>query len=199
MMTIDSESLLAPPGFSIPQATDLLIHLAPGVDTKAFFDDPPAALGAHGNWAVGRPTRPTDLVNFGQVQNLPLVLAGLVALLAVATLAHTLITAIRRRRRDLAILKMLGFVPRQVRQAVAWQATTFVFAALLIGLPLGIAIGRVTWDAFASQLGAVVEPVYPLTAIALSIPAAILAANLIATAPAFIAGRLKPAPVLRAE
>jgi ABC-type lipoprotein release transport system permease subunit len=145
------------------------------------------------------PERPTDLINFGQVQNLPLLLAGLVAVLAAATLAHTLVTSIRRRRRDLAILKMLGFVPAQVRWAVAWQATTFVSVALLIGLPLGIAVGRTIWSVFAHQLGTLAEPVTPSWQILLTIPSAVVLANLIAVVPAVMAGRMKPAPALRAE
>jgi ABC-type antimicrobial peptide transport system permease subunit len=107
-----------------------------------------------------------------------------------------LVTSIRRRRRDLAILKMLGFVPAQVRWAVAWQATTFVSAALLIGLPVGIAVGRVIWTAFATNLGTLPEPV---TRLLLTIPGAIVLANVIAAVPAVIAGRMRPAPALRAE
>jgi hypothetical protein len=199
VILIDSESLLAPKGFTPPTPTDILLRLAPGVDARAFFTELKGALAHNGNWAILRPTRPSDLVNFGQVQNLPLVLAGLVGLLAVATLAHTLVTAIRRRRRDLAILKMLGFVPRQVRLAVAWQATTFVAVTLLIGLPIGVALGRAIWVLFADQLGAVADPVYPSIALLVTIPAAIVLANIIATVPAYIAARLKPAVVLRAE
>ena len=43
------------------------------------------------------------------------VLAGLLALLSAATLIHILLTAVRRRARDLAILRTLGFVGSQVR------------------------------------------------------------------------------------
>ena len=100
-------------------------------------------------------------MNFGHVQNLPLILAGLLATLGSATLAHTLVTSVRRRARDLAVLRTLGFLPRQVRRVVAWQSTTFVCVALAIGLPLGIAAGRLVWDVFASDLGTVPEPVTP--------------------------------------
>ncbi|MGZ4143058.1 MAG: FtsX-like permease family protein, partial [Actinomycetota bacterium] len=108
-------------------------------------------------------------------------------------------TSVRRRRRDLAILKMLGFVPGQVRWAVAWQATTFVSVALLIGLPLGIAVGRTIWTVFAGQVGVQAEPVTPAIALLLTIPGGILLANLIAAVPAVIAGRMRPAVVLRAD
>jgi hypothetical protein len=126
VITYDGEKRMAPPGFTnFPPTSRLYIRLAPGVDPHAARERLEAMLEGY---VFAEPTRPVDLVNFGQVQNLPLLLAGLVAVLAAATLGHTLITAIRRRRRDLAILKMIGFVPRQVRTAVSWQATTFVSA-----------------------------------------------------------------------
>jgi len=207
---------MVPPHFTIPASSDLYLKFAPGVNEKValadvlqknvtvrFVDDEgrPQVVVQKLNqaYAVLKPAKPSDLVNFGQVQDLPLLLAGLVGVLAAATLAHTLVTSIRRRRRDLAILKILGFVPRQIRTAVAWQATTFVCAALAIGLPVGIAAGRVIWSAFATNLGTVPEPVTPSLRLLLTIPGAILLANLIAAAPAVVAGRLRPAPALRAE
>ena len=191
------QRMAPPPPFQIPPASDLLFNFAPGVNKKAVeaelrdkFTD---------QYSLVLPQRPTDLVNFGQVQNLPLLLAGLVALLAAATLAHTLATSIRRRRRDFAILKMLGFVPPQVRSTVAWQATTFVSVALLIGIPVGIGVGRVVWTAFANGLGTVPEPVTPSVRLLLTVAGAIVLANVIAAIPAVIAGRMRPAPALRAE
>jgi hypothetical protein len=50
---------------------------------------------------------------------LPLALVRVLTLLATGTIAHTLVTSVRRGRRELAILKAVGFVPRQVR-AAAW-------------------------------------------------------------------------------
>jgi hypothetical protein len=86
-----------------------------------------------------------------------------------------------------------------VRWAVAWQATTFVSAALLVGLPVGLAIGRVVWSVFAHQLGTLAEPMTPSMRLLLTIPGAVVLANLIAAIPGLIAGRMKPAPALRAE
>jgi hypothetical protein len=86
-----------------------------------------------------------------------------------------------------------------VRRAVAWQATSFCAVALLVAVPAGVAVGRWAWDVFASQLGTLGEPVTPPVALLLVIPAAVLLANLVAAAPAFVAGRVQPAPVLRTE
>jgi putative ABC transport system permease protein len=198
VITYDGVLAMIPKGYTgLPAVTDMYIRFAPGVNKQKVVERYRKLL--NGNYDVLTPSRPGDLVNFGQVQNLPVLLAGLVAVLAVATLVHTLVTSIRRRRRDLAILKMLGFVPTQVRWAVAWQATTFVSAALLIGLPVGIAVGRLVWTAFTRQLGTAADPVTPSVRLLLTIPAAILLANLIAAIPAVIAGRMKPALALRAE
>jgi ABC-type lipoprotein release transport system permease subunit len=139
------------------------------------------------------------VANFGQVRNLPQLLAGLLGVLAAATMAHLLVSAIRRRRRDLAILKALGIVPRQVSAAIAWQATTVALVALLLGLPLGLAAGRSAWDVVAGQLGVVVRPAVPWAVVIAIVPAALLIANLVAAGPALAAGRIRPATVLRSE
>jgi hypothetical protein len=145
------------------------------------------------------PEKPTDIVNFGRVQNMPLLLGAVLALLGAATLAHTLVTAIGRRRRDLAVFKTVGFVGRQITGTVAWQATTMVAIALLVGLPLGVAAGRWAWTLLANQIGVVNEPVTPVPPVLLVVPATILLANLIAIAPASLAARIRPALALRAE
>jgi ABC-type lipoprotein release transport system permease subunit len=130
---------------------------------------------------------------------MPLVLSALLVAIAAGALAHTLVMAIRRRARDLAILKTLGFDRRQVLATVAWQATTFAAVGLLVGLPLGLAVGRWAWNLFADEFGVVPEPVLPVPLILLVVPGAILLANLVAVFPARIAARTQPAVVLRAE
>jgi predicted lysophospholipase L1 biosynthesis ABC-type transport system permease subunit len=140
-----------------------------------------------------------NLTNLRRAQAVPIGLAGILGVAAVGTLVHTLVTSMRRRRRDLAILKTLGFVKRQVSAAVAWQATTLVAVALIVGVPLGLATGRWGWTLFADQLGIVPEPIMPIATTLLAIPAAIIAANLIAVIPGRLAGRTRPAMVLRAE
>ncbi len=104
----------------------------------------------------------------------------------------------RRRRRDLAILKALGFVSRQVRATVAWQATAIAATGLVIGLPLGVAAGRWAWTLLAR--GFAIEPVPVISALVLlSVPAVLLMANLVAAVPGRAAARTQPAVVLRTE
>jgi predicted lysophospholipase L1 biosynthesis ABC-type transport system permease subunit len=140
-----------------------------------------------------------NATDFQRIINLPIILAALLALLAASTLMHTLLTVVRRRGRDLAVLKTLGFVRSQVRAAVAWQVTTLLVVALIIAIPLGFAAGRWSWDTFAGAIGFAPEPIVNWVPIIVMVPAAVVFGNLIATLPARAAARTKPALVLRAE
>jgi hypothetical protein len=149
------------------------------------------------------PTRasgePREVQALSDISGLPALLGGVLALLAVATLAHTTISSVRRRRRDLAMLRTMGFVRRQVWFSVFWQTATLVALALLIGLPLGALIGRFAWNVFAEDLGAIPEPQIAWLSFVLIIPAAFVLAGLVAAVPAWLAGRTRPCVALRTE
>jgi putative ABC transport system permease protein len=182
-----------------PAADTLLVRTVPGADPMAVGNAIARRLPKHDNPEISLPTQPTDLVNFGRVQNFPLYLAALVALMAAATLAHVLVTSIRRRRRDLAILKTIGFQRGQVTWTVAWQATTLTLLALALGIPIGIAVGRWIWTSFSNQLGILPSTAVPLGALLLAVPITLLLANLIAYLPGRAAGRVQAATILRTE
>jgi putative ABC transport system permease protein len=183
--------------FDAGVAEDLyLFRFAEGVDPdvglqhlKSLFPDLSVTVGAFGG----------ETANLARVRSLPILLAGLLALIAVATLIHTLTTVVRRRGRDLAILKTLGFERSQIRATIAWQATTLVLITIVVGIPLGIASGRWSWTVFASQLGVVPEPIVRQAAALLSIPAALVLGNAIAAVSGRTAARSRPAVVLRSE
>ena len=146
-------------------------------------------------WGTGS----QSLQEASRSRSLPELLASVVAMMAVAMLAHTLASSIRRRRRDLAILKTLGFTRRQVSATVAWQASTLVLVSLAIGIPLGVVVGRWAWNTFAEQLGVIPEVVIPGGRVLLLVPVSLLVANLIAFLPGRSAARTRPSIVLRAE
>ncbi len=143
--------------------------------------------------------RPAEIVNYKTMGAMPAILATGLAAGAVAGLGLTLIASVRRRRRDLALLKTLGFTRAQLAAAIAWQATVTAAAGLLVGLPLGIAAGRWLWLAFARQLSAVPDPVIPVVSVALTAVAALVLANLVAALPGRAAARTPAAAILRAE
>jgi ABC-type antimicrobial peptide transport system permease subunit len=141
--------------------------------------------------------QPAAISNYSRVRATPLALAALLALLAVALIAHALLGTIRRRRRDFAVLKTLGFLRWQVSAAVAWEATALTATALLVGLPLGLAGGRWAWALFAGSVGISSSATVPLGAVLLTIPTALILANTIAASPGWAAARIKPAITLR--
>ena len=152
-----------------------------------------------GSCVVINDQRPDDIRNYSRVRDTPLILGGVLALLAVGTLAHVLVTAVRRRRRDLAMLKTLGLVRRQVLGVVEWQALSLAGVALLIGVPLGLLAGRWAWELFASSAGLAPVASIPVALVLLIIPVTVALAALIAAWPARAAARVRPATVLRAE
>jgi hypothetical protein len=141
----------------------------------------------------------TDVATLERISRLPIVLSGLFAAIAAAALAHVLVTSIRRRRRDLAILKTLGFVQRQVRGAVAWNVSVITLLSVAIGIPVGLVLGRWGWRLIANQFGVVPVSVAPVLLLALVLPAALVLGNLVAAVPGRFAARTQPALVLRAE
>ena len=92
-------------------------------------------------------------------------------MLAVGTLAHVLLTGVRRRRRDLAVLKTLGCTRSQVLRMVAWEASALAAAALLVGIPLGVIAGRWAWALFAGAAGVASQATVTVPLVLLAIPA----------------------------
>jgi ABC-type antimicrobial peptide transport system permease subunit len=143
--------------------------------------------------------QPVDIATYSQIRQTPLLLAGVVGVLAVSLIAHALVTSVRRRARDLAILKVLGFRRRQVFAAVAWQATTFAVLTTAVGLPIGLALARWAWLLFARQLGVVAPAVVPPFPLVLVVTITVVLANAAAALPGWLAARVRPSTVLRTE
>ena len=148
---------------------------------------------------VDRPAIPSSVDNLDELGSLPWTVAAFLALLATLASVHALVMAVRAWRRDLAVLRALGLVPRQARTAVRWQALTVAVVGLLTGIPLGLAVARPAWAAVADALGVVNEriiPWYPMAAVA---AVTLLAAAVLAIPPGVAAARTRLAEVLRAE
>src|SRR5262249_13765604 len=141
----------------------------------------------------------TAVQSLRDLRSLPYALGVFFALLASATVAHALVTTVRRRRQELAIMRSIGFTRRQSRVAIAWQATIIAVIGIALGVPLGIAAGRFVWRWLAHNLPIVYVPPLAALAVVLVIPAAIALANLLAAWPARAAARIRPAEALRTE
>ena len=87
------------------------------------------ALRADYGRVVAGPIVPGDLDALDRVRSLPALVAAFIAVLALGTLGFTLGSGLRRSRRDVAVLKAMGFTPAQARRA------TFVHALGARGRP----------------------------------------------------------------
>lgn len=117
----------------------------------------------------------------------------------VAAVGHTVVSSVRQRRGEYGVLKALGFTRRQVVGAVMCQSLVVMVLALVAALPVGTALGRWSWQAFAQMIGVVDTPVLPVTALASVAVMALVSAVLVAIGPAVSAGRTRPAAALRQE
>jgi MacB-like periplasmic core domain/FtsX-like permease family len=181
---------------SPPPGADAIFRFAPGADRAKVLDALRSRFGAD---TLSPAVTPSDLTTFSHIRTLPIVFASLLAFLAAASFAHGLITSVRRRGRDLAILACVGFVRRQIRITILWQALTLALVALGLGGPLGAVLGRWVWSVYASGLGVLPRPTVPVVIFAIAIPATVGAVALIALWPARSATRLRPAIALRTE
>jgi predicted lysophospholipase L1 biosynthesis ABC-type transport system permease subunit len=143
--------------------------------------------------------RPAEIVNYQSTGATPALLASGLAAGAVAALGLTLAASVRRRRRDLALLKTLGFTQRQLAASVSWQASVAASIGIVVGVPVGIALGRWLWTIFARAIYAVPQPSVPVVAIVAVALGALVLANLVAAIPGRIAARTPTALVLRIE
>jgi putative ABC transport system permease protein len=176
----------------------LLLSYPAGADTGALEDDLTQDYGLVFS-AYARPNLPGDVSNLDGIRTLTIALGAFFAVLAVVGLAHALAVSTRRRRVDFAVLRTLGFRRREVRQSIEVQAVLLVLAGLVIGIPIGLVVGRVSWRLMVESIGVIDDPAQPWGVLIVSLPAAVVAAVAVALVPAWRAARLRPAQVLRSE
>jgi ABC-type antimicrobial peptide transport system permease subunit len=112
---------------------------------------------------------------------------------------YLVLASVGSRRRELAILRVLGFQRRDTRRSVVTQAVAVTLVPLAIGIPIGVLTGRALWNTYASDLDIAPEPatqwppLLAVTAIALGL------AIIFGVVGAAAANHRVPAHDLRAE
>ena len=157
------------------------VTLRPGADRAAVMQrlsrlnngEPPAGPVAH-----------AEIQQLGQLDRLPWVLASFLIAIALLAVGHLIVLSVRRRGRDLAVLRALGCTPRQTYRIVAWQATLLAIAGAVVGAPFGILFGRLVWIRIADAYGVANDIVWPWVAMSIAVIGTFLLANAIAWWPA---------------
>lgn len=186
-----------------PGPKALFIRFRPDVDREAaverISEGLPGISRLEGTSELLEVQRPAEIVNYASMGGTPAVLAAVLVLAAVVSLGLTLASGVTRRRRELSILKSLGFTRRQVSATVVWQSSIIVAIGLVVGVPVGVALGRWLWILFAERLPVVGRPTVPVLLLAAVAVLLLVVANLVASVPARAAGRTPVAAMLRSE
>jgi hypothetical protein len=133
------------------------------------------------------------------IRDLPSALAVFLGLLALGVVGHALVTSVRRRSLELGVLRSLGATPGQTRLIVVVQTTVVAAVGIVGGVPLGVAAGRVSWRAVADLTPVqYVAPAATADTVLVAV-GALVVGLLLAAVPAWRAGRLPVARILRAE
>ncbi|MEJ7845233.1 MAG: FtsX-like permease family protein [Acidimicrobiales bacterium] len=179
----------------------ILLDVADGADADAVIQriiarNPDNTPG--GTYEQGV-TRAADIRNYDQMRQGPLALAAVLAVAAIAGLVLTLVSSVKSRRRELALLKALGLARAELRATIRAQALVTALVAVVAGLPLGVVAGRLAWTRFAEGVGVPPSPVQPPVALALIVLVALAAGAIGSALPAALAARTPVNEALRAE
>lgn len=184
---------------SVFEGRTLLVDVAEGADAEALLADFLPTLPGDDPQVVFDRFRPVEIDTLQRVRSTPTVLAFVLALLGVVGVSATLVAGIRRRRRMLALVRVLGFTSHQVRATLVWNAAIVAAVAVALGIPLGVAAGRWSWEGVIERLGGEAAAAVPW-GLALAAVAATFATTLLASLfSTRSATRIRPAVVLRSE
>ena len=178
------------------------VSLRPGADVGAVANRLNAAAAAIKGGAAFTFTPPPPVPQVEIVKDmavLPLALSAFLALLAAGAVGHALAIAVRRRRRELAVLRALGLTRVQARMVVVTHGSVLAAIGLAAGIPFGIVLGRGLWRVVAEFTPLAYQPPLAILALVLIGPVTLLAANLLAVWPGQRAAGLRPAQVLHTE
>jgi hypothetical protein len=185
-----------------PQFSLALFKLAPGGSLDRLNETMQATEGV----SLGSSVDMIDVISPSEVRTAAsgggrtqTLLCAVIAVAAAMSMVLALAAVVRRRRSELAVYRVLGFEPRQVRATVLWQGVLMAAVALVIGVPAGSLLGSVLWRAFANRLGVIPDPTLPVTRLLIAIGLTLVVSLAGAAGPAVMAARVSPAEGLRSE
>jgi putative ABC transport system permease protein len=162
-------------------------------------DSDAVASGYANRYEVSTRRPPVEIQSLDELGSLPELFALFAASVGLLAIGNGLFVAVRRRGRDLGVMRTMGFTPRQTAGTVFTMAETSAFVAAAIGIPVGVAVGGAVWSAVASRAYVATDPNVPVAQMFLLGLATLVAVGVFAVIPARRAARVRPADALRAE
>ena len=186
------------PAGSITDGRLLAVQFAQGTSLNTGIEHLQGELGSLAT-DIEPVDAPDELENLRNIHTLPDVLAAFLGLIALAALGSVLLSCARRRSPEFAVLRALGMTRGNIRTILNSQGTAIGLFGLVVGIPLGIGVGRLGWRAIAERVPLSEIPPLALTAALLLIPVIVIAANVLALWPGWVALSHRPAEELRVE
>jgi hypothetical protein len=124
-----------------------------------------------------------DVVALEELDGLVQAILLMAATLALASLLHQVLVTHRRNVSVLAVVRAMGFTPRNVTESGAAHGGVLGLITALVAVPVGIAAGNAAWRYLADELVVLPRPHYDLGAVVgvgvgVVLLAAVLAAGL---------------------
>jgi putative ABC transport system permease protein len=143
--------------------------------------------------------RPGTIDLLARVAPLTWLLAAVVGLAGSAALIHALAVGVRRRGRDLGVLRVFGATAGETGHVLHWMALWVAAAGVLVGVPAGVLGGSIAWRRIASDNDVAVDVTFPAAAVSLVMLASIVVSVLVAIPAGRRARRIRIHDALRFE
>lgn len=176
--------------------TFLGLRLADDVDPMMTFEELSDDLFTWDPFSTPRllpdPVRPPPIVSVQEIRTVPFIVAAVLGVAATIGLTAVLYATVRSRGRTIGVLHALGFTIGQTKRMVIVQSLTIAVVSLVLGVPVGIAIGRSAWQTYANQLGVVTQPTTPWSGLAVLVGATVVVSLVAAIGPGSRAAQRAP-------
>jgi putative ABC transport system permease protein len=173
--------------------TEAYLRVAAGVDVDALTAEYASRYEVSGQFM------PTEVRNVVELGRLPEALAAFLAFIALAAIGHALVVTATRRDRDVAVLRAMGMERRGAARAVAAMAVTITGAAIVVGIPVGYAVGRLVWWAVADGIGVDTDAAFAVVPTIVALGALAIGVGLLVAVPARRVSRRALTLALRTE
>ena len=130
--------------------------------------------------AVGPVTDSSVIVNLDRIRSAPRVIAALLAALTLISLANLMLITIRRRGREVAVLRSLGADRRWVAGVGHWHALAFVVAVVVVAVPVGVVVGRLVFRLLSASVGTSDDSVVPVVGVLVGVGVLLVVADVVA-------------------
>ena len=173
---------------------EFAVTIRPGADRSAVmkrlavfnFGDTPTRRQSH-----------AEVEQLGQLDRLPLILAGFLLAVGLLAAGHALALMVKVRAKDLGVIRTLGATSAQTTRMVTWQGTYLAVAGCVIGIPCGLVLGHLVWGLVADAYGVQTDSAWPWLTVAAILMVTVALTDAIAWFFGRRAGRRGPGTLLR--